>query len=152
MESYRIYKSLPLNDFMDMTSFVVAKAGLLITPVIQNMNYNRLNALSSLSEPELKAAFMSKVISFIEKSKVDMENELLITDVSNFYLIVPKTKAVEPGEQLQDKLRELLTMVRECQALSRQTDILADELYDDFWSSLDAIEGDLTTLKSECRI
>lgn len=51
--------------------------------------------------------------------------------------------------ELQDKLRVLLAVARECLALKDETDILADELYDDFWSSLDGIEGDLTYMKSE---
>jgi len=152
MESYRVYKSLPLNDFMGMTSFVVAKAGLLITPMIQNMNYDKLHALSSLSDSELKSAFMSNVFRFIEKNKDIMEQELLLTESSDFYLIVPKQKTVNVDVQLQGKLRELLAMVRECIDMHEQTDILAECLYDDFWSSLDEIEGELTTLKSECRI
>lgn len=50
--------------------------------------------------------------------------------------------------ELQDKLRVLLAVARECLALKDETDILADE-YDDFWSRLDGIEGDLTYMKSE---
>ena len=51
--------------------------------------------------------------------------------------------------ELQDKLRVLLAVARECLALKDETNILADDLYDDFWSSLDGIEGDLTYMKSE---
>ena len=54
--------------------------------------------------------------------------------------------------ELQDKLRVLLAVARECLALKDETDILADDLYDDFWSSLDGLEGDLTYMKSECLI
>ena len=54
--------------------------------------------------------------------------------------------------ELQDKLRVLLAVARECLALKDETDILADDLYDDFWSSLDGIEGDLTYMKSDCLI
>lgn len=53
--------------------------------------------------------------------------------------------------ELQDKLRVLLAVARECLALKDETDILADE-YDDFWSGLDGIEGDLTYMKSDCLI
>lgn len=56
------------------------------------------------------------------------------------------------NEKLQDKLRELLALTRECLELREETTILNDCLYDDFWNSLDTIEGDLTTLKSSCRI
>lgn len=54
--------------------------------------------------------------------------------------------------ELQDKLRVLLAVARECLSLKDETDILADDLYDDFWSSLDGIEGDLTYMKSDCLI
>ena len=54
--------------------------------------------------------------------------------------------------ELQDKLRVLLAVARECLALKDETDILADDLYDDFWSSLDGLEGDLTYMKSDCLI
>ena len=53
--------------------------------------------------------------------------------------------------ELQDKLRVLLAVTRECLALKDETDILADE-YNDFWSDLDGIEGDLTYMKSNCLI
>ena len=54
--------------------------------------------------------------------------------------------------ELQDKLRVLLAVARECLALKDETDILADNLYDDFWSSLDGLKGDLTYMKSDCLI
>ena len=54
--------------------------------------------------------------------------------------------------ELQDKLRVLLAVARECLALKDETDILADDLYDDFWNSLDELEGDLTYMKSNCLI
>ena len=54
--------------------------------------------------------------------------------------------------ELQDKLRVLLAVARECLALKDETDILADDLYDDFWNSLDELEGDLTYMKSDCLI
>ena len=54
--------------------------------------------------------------------------------------------------ELQDKLRVLLAVARECLALKDETDILADDLYNDFWCSLDGLEGDLTYMKSDCLI
>lgn len=55
-------------------------------------------------------------------------------------------------EKLQDKLKELLRLTRECLELKEDTTVLSSELYEDFWGSMDAIEGDLTTLKSSCMI
>lgn len=54
--------------------------------------------------------------------------------------------------ELQDKLRVLLAVARECLALKDETDMFADDLYDDFWSNLDGLEGDLTYMKSDCLI
>ena len=54
--------------------------------------------------------------------------------------------------ELQDKLRVLLAVARECLVLKDETDTLADDLYDDFWSNLDGLEGDLTYMKSDSLI
>ena len=54
--------------------------------------------------------------------------------------------------ELQDKLRVLLIITRECLALKEETDVFESVLYDDFWSSLDEVEADLTYLKSNCLI
>lgn len=59
---------------------------------------------------------------------------------------------MEQNEQLQDKLRVLLAITRECLDLKEQTDVLSSPWYDDFWCSLDAVEGDLTSFKSSCII
>ena len=59
---------------------------------------------------------------------------------------------MDKNTELQDKLRVLLAVARECLALKDETDILAGALYDDFWSSLDGLEGDLTYMKSDCLI
>ena len=52
----------------------------------------------------------------------------------------------------QDKLRVLLAVARECLALKDETDVFASVLYDDFWNSLDELEGDLTSMKNDCLI
>lgn len=59
---------------------------------------------------------------------------------------------MDKNTELQDKLRALLALTRECLELERETDVLNDVLYDDFWNSLDEVEGDLTYLKGECLI
>lgn len=55
-------------------------------------------------------------------------------------------------EQLQNKLRVLLSVSRECLSLEEKTEVLSSPLYDDFWESLKDIEGTLTSLKSVCEI
>lgn len=57
----RIYKSLPLNDFMDMTSFLFAQGGLCLSPCISDFNYEMHN--SNLKEEEKKLLFMKKAIN-----------------------------------------------------------------------------------------
>lgn len=58
---------------------------------------------------------------------------------------------MDKNTELQDKLRVLLAIARECLALKEETDILEVE-YDDFWDDLEGIEGDLAFMKSECLI
>ena len=59
---------------------------------------------------------------------------------------------MEKNTELQDKLRVLLALTRECLILKEETDVFEDILYEDFWNSLDAVEGDLSYMKSNCLI
>jgi hypothetical protein len=59
---------------------------------------------------------------------------------------------MEKNTELQDKLRVLLALTRECLALKEETDVFEDVLYEDFWSDLDAVEGSLSYMKSNCLI
>ena len=59
---------------------------------------------------------------------------------------------MDKNTELQDKLRVLLALTRECLALKEETDVLSSVLYEDFWCSLDEVEADLTYLKGECLI
>lgn len=56
------------------------------------------------------------------------------------------------NEELQDKLRDLLALTRECLALKEETDLLESVLFDDLWSALDESERTLSYLKSGCMI
>lgn len=38
MESYRVYKSLPLDDFMDNVMFIIGKANLHLVTLVQVTN------------------------------------------------------------------------------------------------------------------
>lgn len=59
---------------------------------------------------------------------------------------------MDKNTELQDKLRVLLALTRECLALEKETDVFEDVLYDDFWNDLDAVEGSLSYMKSNCLI
>lgn len=59
---------------------------------------------------------------------------------------------MEKNTELQDKLRVLLALTRECLELKEETDVFEDVLYDDFWNDLDAVEGCLSYMKSNCLI
>lgn len=59
---------------------------------------------------------------------------------------------MDKNTELQDKLRVLLALTRECLALKEETDVFESVLYEDFWSDLDAVEGSLSYMKSNCLI
>lgn len=59
---------------------------------------------------------------------------------------------MDKNTELQDKLRVLLALTRECLTLKEETNVLSSVLYEDFWNSLDEVEADLTYLKGECLI
>lgn len=59
---------------------------------------------------------------------------------------------MDQNTKLLDKLRVMLAITRECLQLKEEADALSDPEFDDFWNSMECIEGDLTTLKSECLI
>jgi hypothetical protein len=59
---------------------------------------------------------------------------------------------MDKNTELQDKLRVLLALTRECLALKEETDVFESVLYEGFWSYLDAVEGSLSYMKSNCLI
>ena len=59
---------------------------------------------------------------------------------------------MDKNTELQDKLRVLLAITRECLMLKEETDVFESVLYEDFWCDLDAVEGSLSYMKSNCLI
>ena len=92
MESYRVYKSLPLDDFMNNVQFIVAKCGLLITPIIQDINYLKHNDLHS--EHYWKQLFMNKVQNMLIKEKDNLNCDIDVTDMGSFgyWTFIPRRK------------------------------------------------------------
>lgn len=56
VEFHRIYKSLPLDDLMEMMSFVFAKANVYLVPIIQDINYQK----KERKETSLKQQFLKR--------------------------------------------------------------------------------------------
>lgn len=59
---------------------------------------------------------------------------------------------MDKNTELEDKLRALLALSRECISLKEETEVLNNMLYDDFWNSLEEVESTLTYLKGACLI
>lgn len=79
----RIYKSMNLNDFMSNASFIVAKGGLLLTPYIQKINYEKtLPRIKDKEDHELKQLFIDGIIKIVSSN---LEVNISITDMVDYY-------------------------------------------------------------------
>lgn len=109
MESYRVYKSLPLDDFMNNVQFIVAKCGLLITPIIQDINYLKHNDLHS--EHYWKQHFMNKVQNMLIKEKDNLNCDIDVTDMGSFgyWTFIPRRK--ESIQYLISQFRKCLNII-----------------------------------------
>ena len=87
MESYRVYKSLPLEDFMDNVTFIVAKIGMYAIPVIQNINY--LRKVKDESDDYWKRYFMEVVQKDILRNEDKLDRNITISELERCYLFVP---------------------------------------------------------------
>lgn len=92
MESYRVYKSLPVDDFMEMTAFVMAKVGLSLTPLIQNTNYFRRS--ESHTDNYIKERFISDVRKTITTNYENLEEDMSILDMDKYYAFIPAPKTI----------------------------------------------------------
>ena len=90
MESYRVYKSLPVDDFMDMTSFVVAKIGLDLIPLIQNTNQFR--KIESHTDEYIKERFILDTKKQLELCYEHLEKEMNVMEMDRYYMFVPIKK------------------------------------------------------------
>lgn len=79
MLHYRVYKSLPLDDFLDDFCFVLAHCGYYGVPVMQALNYLKKNR--EKDEVFWKQYFVSKVHQDIQKFQI----ECRITDGNKYY-------------------------------------------------------------------
>lgn len=96
MESYKIYKSLPLEDFEDCFSFVMAKVGLDITPIVQDINW--LKKEKPQSEDYWKEYMVTEIGKTILACENELERNVFLSEAERYYYIVP--------EPLTDKKEE----------------------------------------------
>ena len=75
----RIYKSMSLEDLMSAFSFVFAKAGVYLLPIIQNFNYEK--NLPCKQGLDLKAEFVRNIIKLLKDKNTNIE----VTDMKEYY-------------------------------------------------------------------
>lgn len=83
MRHDRIYKALPLEDFIDQSSFTFAHGGVYLGGVISDFNYIRtLPRMAEMSDAELKTEFMQNVIKALESCQ---EVNIQVDDYGKYY-------------------------------------------------------------------
>jgi hypothetical protein len=113
MESYRIYKALPVDAFMEETSFVVAKVGLLLTPVIQDINYYRHRFPLEHCAREI---FMKRVRKAVVEAEEHLNRELQILDMGQYFFLMPfekKTCSFQIPAEVEQQADTLLASLSE---------------------------------------
>lgn len=56
------------------------------------------------------------------------------------------------NSELQDKLRVMLALSRECLALKDETDCFSAPQYEWLWNDIEEFESEMTALKADCLI
>ena len=85
MESYQVYRSLSLEYFMDNVAFVVAKIGIYVVPIIQNINY--LRQVKNESDDYWKQHFMEVVQQIILTNENKLYRNIIISKMERCYLM-----------------------------------------------------------------
>lgn len=120
MESYRVYKSLLLDDFMDHVQFIVAKCGLLITPLIQDINYLRQKQPDLHPEDYWKDHFMNKIQDLLVKEKDNLDCSITVTDMGSWgfweFFPVRKKECFMSDDKLQEMFEHYIQHKRINQA------------------------------------
>lgn len=83
MRHDRIYKSLPLEDYIEQCSFIFAHGGVYLGGVISDFNYIRtLPRMAEMSDAELKTEFMQNVIKALESCQ---EVNIQVNNYGKYY-------------------------------------------------------------------
>lgn len=92
---HRIYKSLPLEDFMDHFCFALTSASYYALPEIQHINWIR--KVNGLSDEEAKKLFLKDIrrdLDFAEENN-KLSKEVSIFDDSRYYEVILAKKDEE---------------------------------------------------------
>ena len=79
----RIYKSLPLCDFMKMCGFIFAHVDYYCVPLTQDMNYRQGREELRLPKDEAQRYFLNKVKDDI--LKYELASSVIILDCGDYY-------------------------------------------------------------------
>lgn len=93
MESYRVYKSLSLEDFMDDVTFIVAKIGMYAIPIVQNINY--LRKVKNESDDYWKRYFVEVIQKDILTNESKLDRNITISELERCYLFVPSSSETQ---------------------------------------------------------
>lgn len=98
MESYRIYKNLPLTDFMDDVAFVAAKVGYYMEPMLQEVNH--LREIVNQKDDCWKDWLITHLQVEIHSHYRSLDRDLAISDFGKYYMFIPLEK---PDDEDKDK-------------------------------------------------
>ena len=89
---HRIYKSLPLEDFMDHFCFALASASYYALPEIQHVNWFR--KVNEVSDEEAKKLFLRNIRKDLEFARENhkLSKEVSIFDDPRYYEVTLTTK------------------------------------------------------------
>lgn len=98
---HRIYKSLPLEDFMDHFCFALTPASYYALPEIQHINWIR--KANELSDEEAKKLFLKDIRKDLEFARENHKHgkEVSIFDDTRYYEVTLTTKENELTKMLR---------------------------------------------------
>lgn len=141
METHRVYKALPLNEFMAHVSFVVAKANYSLTSLVQHINY--LTHAAPDTDEYWKRFFVAEVARHLEKASEYLDRQVDIMDEGGFYCF----RLLDKDNEKEKKTAALVAEVEKLNSNTPNGYITdADTIFVD---TLSTAEGDYTGIAQE---